>query len=122
MHQHCINVSFCFVLWSHSSFCFLILVLGLSRPDRSPTTRPNRPTTTRFRPEPKVQSVGGGFPFSKTDTGGSSDGFDLQNPSNPNRLELQKNPTKSCKNKPDPARSRPNLERSRPDPAISSGI
>ena len=49
--------------------------LGLSRPDRSPTTRPNRPTTTRFRPEPKVQLVGGGFPFSKTDTGGSSGGF-----------------------------------------------
>ena len=49
-------------------------------------------------------------------------GSHLQNPSNPNRPELQKNLTKSCKNKPDPARSRPNLERSRPDPAISSGI
>ena len=57
--------------------------LGLSRPDRSPITRPNRPTTTRFRPEPKVQSVGGGFPFSKTDTGGSSDGFASPKPEQP---------------------------------------
>ena len=83
MHQHCINVSFCFVLWSHSSFCFLILMLGLSRPDRSATNRPNRPTTTRFRPELKVQSIGGGFPFSKTDTGKSSDGFASPKPEQP---------------------------------------
>ena len=49
--------------------------LGLSKPDRSPTTR--------FRPEPKVQSVGSGFPFSKTDTGGSSDGFASPKPEQP---------------------------------------
>ena len=49
--------------------------LGLSKLDQSPTTWPNRPTATRFWPEPKVQSVGGGFPFSRTDTGGSSGGF-----------------------------------------------
>ena len=91
-----------------------------SRPEPDNPAKP--PETTRFRPESKVQLVGGGFPFSKTDTGGSSGGSHLQNPTNPNRPELQKNPAKSYKNKPDPARSQPNLERSRPDPTISSGI
>ena len=62
---------------------YLIPELGLSRPDQSPTTRPNRPKTTRFRPEPKVQSVDGGFPFSKTNTGGSSGGFASAKPEQP---------------------------------------
>ena len=42
----------------------------------------DRAVQTRLEPdnqvkllEPKVQSVNGGFPFSKTDTGGSSVGF-----------------------------------------------
>ena len=56
---------------------------GLSRPDRSPTTRSNRSTTTRFRPEPKVLLVGDGFPFSKTDTEGSSGGFASPKPVQP---------------------------------------
>ena len=55
--------------------------LGLSKPNR--TTRPNCSTTTRFRPEPKVQSVSGGFPFSKTDTGVSSGGFTSPKPEQP---------------------------------------
>ena len=55
--------------------------LGLSRPNR--TTRPNCPTTTWFRPEPKVQSVGDGFPFSKTDTGVSSGEFTSPKPVQP---------------------------------------
>ena len=55
--------------------------LGLSRPDWK--TRPNRPMTTRFRPKPKVQSVGGGFPFLKTDTGVSSGGFTSLKPKQP---------------------------------------
>ena len=63
--------------------------LGLSRPDWSPTTRPNRPTPTRFRPEPKVQSVGSGFSFSRIDTGGSSGGFASPKPEQPQ-------PDRSC--------------------------
>ena len=55
--------------------------LGLSKPNR--TTRPNCSTTTRFRPEPKVQSVGDGFPFSKTDTGVSSGEFTSPKPEQP---------------------------------------
>ena len=76
-----------------------VLLLGLSRPDRSPTTRPNRPTTTRFRPKPKVQLVGGGFPFSKTDTDGLSGGFASPKPEQPepNRsyIKIRSNPTKT---------------------------
>ena len=73
--------------------------LGLSRPDRSSTTRPNRPTVTRFRPEPKVQSVGSGFLFSRTDTGGSSGGFASPKPEQPE-------PDRSCiKNEAKPAKS-----------------
>ena len=56
---------------------------GLSRPNRSPTTRSNHSTTTRFQPEPKVLSVGDGFPFSKTDTGGSSGEFASPKPVQP---------------------------------------
>ena len=58
-------------------------LLGLSRPNRSSTTRPNHPMTTRFRPKPKVLSVGDEFPFSKTDTVGSSGGFASPKPDQP---------------------------------------
>ena len=89
---------------------------GLSRPDRSPIIRPNRPTPTRFRPESMVQSVGGGFPFSRTDTGGSSGGFASSKSEQPEPdRSCIKNPAKSYKIKPDPTRSRS-------DPARSSGI
>ena len=72
--------------------------LRLSRPDRSPITRSKRPTATRFRPEPKVQSVGGGFPFSRTDTGGSSGRFASPKPEQP-ELDRSciKNPAKPAK-------------------------
>ena len=58
-------------------------LLGLSRPNRSSTTRPNHLMTTRFRPKPKVLSVGDEFPFSKTDTVGSSGGFASPKPDQP---------------------------------------
>lgn len=71
--------------------------LGLSRPDR--TTRPNRLTITQFRPEPKVQSVGGDFPFSKTDIGVSSGGFTSPKPEQPeldrSYKKIRPNPAKT---------------------------
>ena len=73
--------------------------VGLSKPNRSPTTWPNRSMPTRFRPKPKVQLVDGGFPFSKTDTSGSSGGFTPTKPEQPepnkSYKKTQPNPTKT---------------------------
>jgi len=66
---------------------------------------------TRFWTEPKVQSVGGGFPFSRTNTSELSGGF----ASLKTEWSYIKKGAKSCKNKPDSMRSQPN-------PARSSGI
>ena len=58
--------------------------LGLSRPDWSPTTRPNRPTPTRFRPKPKSSQSMTGFRFQEPTLVGEVVGLLLQNPRNPN--------------------------------------
>ena len=55
--------------------------------------------TTRFRLEPKVQLVGGGFLFSKTDIGGSSGGFASPKPEQPepdrSYKKIRSNPAKT---------------------------
>ena len=105
-------------------------LLGLSRPNRSPTTQPNRPTPTRFWPKPKVQSVGNRFPFSRTNTCESSSEFasPKSEQPKPDQSHIKKS-SQICKNKLalarsqlDLARSRPNLVRSRQDPARFGGI
>ena len=53
----------------------LTILVRLSKPNQSPTTRPKRLTPTRFWPKPKVQSVGSGTPFSRTDIDGLSGEF-----------------------------------------------
>ena len=93
--------------------------LGLSKPDQSPKTRPNRPTSTRTEGpvgrwwvsvlKNRHRLVEWWVCISKT--------WATQT-----RLELQKYPAKSRKNKPDPARSQPDLARSRPDLARFSRI
>ena len=86
------------------------LYLGLSRLDQSLKTRPNRPTSTQFRPKLKVQSVGRGFSFSRTNTSGSSGEFPSPKPE-PSELDQSyiRNPAKSSKIKLDLVRSRPDL-------------
>ena len=54
-------------LWLMKHYFHLVPPLGLSKPDWSPTTQPNRPMPTWFRPKSKVQSVGCEFPFSRID-------------------------------------------------------
>ena len=87
------------LLWRVSSSGTWYPHIGLSKPDRNPTTQPNRPTPTRFRLEPKVQSVGSGFLFLRTDTRGLSGGFASPKPEQlePNRscIKIRPNPAKS---------------------------
>ena len=68
---------FCFY---HSILCFLSYEQGC--PDSIGARQPGQ-TTTRFRLESKVQSVGGGFLFSKTDIGRSRGGFASPKPEQP---------------------------------------
>ena len=49
--------------------------IGESRSDQSLKNRPNCLTSTRFRPEPKLQLAGGGYLIPRTDASGLSGGF-----------------------------------------------
>ena len=92
----------------------------MSRPNHGPKNRPTRLTSTRLQPEPKLQSVNGGFPIPRIDVNGSSGEFASPKPEQPEPdWRSIKNQAKSDKIKLDSMRSWPDLARSRLNPTRS---